>query len=303
MIQLWPTNEMPRRSVNCPERGNEGSTSMRSQSTSTRPCSVPNCDRFHYARGYCKRHYGLWHRGSATPDMPPPISAPRFAQTNEDRFMKYVDKTASGCWEWTGARLRGGYAAFGAGGSKKNGGRRYLGHRWSYEHWVGPIPEGLHIDHLCRNTRCVNPEHLEAVTPRENVMRSENLVALNARKTHCIRGHPFSGDNLLVRKGKRICKTCYQNRSAASNARRRREQGGEMAARIEHAHLAIEVKSRKQMPVFLVDAMAQAKASIRGNQTPVVVIHQHGNRYDDAMVVMRLNDFVDWHGPEEGDAA
>ena len=72
---------------------------------------------------------------------------------------------------------------------------------------------------------------------------------------------------------------------------------------IEHAHLAIEVKSRKNMPVFLMDAMAQAKASIRGNQTPVVVIHQHGNRYDDAMVVMRLKDFVDWHGPEEGTAA
>ena len=67
---------------------------------------------------------------------------------------------------------------------------------------------------------------------------------------------------------------------------------------IAHPHLAIEVKSRKQMPVFLMDAMAQAKASIRGNQTPVVVIHQHGNRYDDAMVVMRLKDFVDWHGPD-----
>jgi hypothetical protein len=73
----------------------------------------------------------------------------------------------------------------------------------------GPIPDGLHLDHLCKVRNCVRPSHLEAVTPRENVMRSDGVASLNARKTHCKRGHPFSGRNLYVRpNGERACRKC-----------------------------------------------------------------------------------------------
>ncbi len=82
-------------------------------------------------------------------------------------------------------------------------------HRVMYENLVAQIPEGLQIDHLCRVRHCVNPAHLEPVTPRENVMRGISHVALNPSKTHCPKDHPLSGDNLYITpKGKRNCKSC-----------------------------------------------------------------------------------------------
>lgn len=92
-------------------------------------------------------------------------------------------------------------------------------HRVMYEILVGPIPEGLVIDHLCRNRRCVNPEHLEPVSMHENIMRGNGTFAVNARKTHCIHGHEFTPENTYFKNGKhpgRQCRKCI----AASNARR-----------------------------------------------------------------------------------
>ncbi len=84
-------------------------------------------------------------------------------------------------------------------------------HRAAYELYVGPIPEGLTIDHLCRNTLCVNPAHLEAVTMRENILRGTGPSAQAARKTHCLRGHPFDDGNTLFRAtGKRVCRACQR---------------------------------------------------------------------------------------------
>lgn len=82
-------------------------------------------------------------------------------------FMSRIEIDADGCWNWTGT-LRGGYSVFNHKNIKY---RTAAGHRWSYEHFKGAIPEGLTIDHLCCNTRCVNPDHLEAVTQSENSRR------------------------------------------------------------------------------------------------------------------------------------
>lgn len=119
-------------------------------------------------------------------------------------FLAKVEKTDD-CWNWIGAINSGGYASF------FNGKKVMSAHRWSYEHFVGKIPAGLDIDHLCRNRRCVNPEHLEPVTRQVNVRRGTNPAAGNARKTHCVRGHEFSPGNTRwegARKHKRRCKRC-----------------------------------------------------------------------------------------------
>ena len=122
-----------------------------------------------------------------------------------------------GCWVWTKSLGRDGYAKV----MVKH--RRHIAHRLSYETFNGPIPEGLVIDHLCRNRACVNPEHLRATTQRENVLCGEGRAAVNARKTHCPSGHPYSGDNLRVRPGMygRVCKACHRiNRKRDRDAKR-----------------------------------------------------------------------------------
>lgn len=127
-----------------------------------------------------------------------------------ERFMERVHKRPDGCWQWTGGYTSGqwDYPRFCVGK------RDYvLAHRWAYEHFVGPIPDGLTIDHLCRNTMCVNPEHLEPVSNVENVMRGEGACAKNSRKTHCKRGHEFTPDNTYWKRNPngrpgRACKTC-----------------------------------------------------------------------------------------------
>jgi len=134
----------------------------------------------------------------------------RVRPTAEERFDTFVDKSGplfngTPCWRWTGA-LRDGYGLF------LNTNRSESAHRWNYERLVGPIREGLQLDHLCRVRRCVNPEHLEPVTQRENVLRGIGASALNARKTHCIMGHLLLGENLdrYASAGHRKCRTCWR---------------------------------------------------------------------------------------------
>lgn len=97
-------------------------------------------------------------------------------------------------------------------------------HRAAYELANGPIPDGMQIDHLCRNRLCCNPDHLEAVTREENIARGNAPHMVNARKTHCKYGHEFSPENTLVTKrGSRSCRQCAAASSAAKRAQTRPE--------------------------------------------------------------------------------
>src|SRR5690606_27636904 len=99
--------------------------------------------------------------------------------------------------------------------------RKYLrAHVASYELHVGPVPDGLVLDHLCRNRACINPSHMEPVPNRVNVLRGEGPTAVNARKTHCVNGHEFSAENTHIRPtGWRECKTCKRRQNRASKER------------------------------------------------------------------------------------
>ncbi len=126
----------------------------------------------------------------------------------EEFFWSRV-KPGDGCWQWTGPERGKGY------GGLYHGGESYYAHRFSWELHNGPIPEGLQIDHLCRNRICVNPGHLRVVTQRENLLAGETIVAAHAAKTHCVNGHEFNEGNTYHWRGVRYCRTCRNNRMAA----------------------------------------------------------------------------------------
>lgn len=107
------------------------------------------------------------------------------------RFCEKIEVDRNGCWLWKGALDEDGYGFFHVGYPSHS--RR--AHLVSYEHFVGPVPKGLTLDHLCRVRPCVNPTHTESVTLATNVMRGEGPAPLNAAKTLCVKGHPLDGEN------------------------------------------------------------------------------------------------------------
>lgn len=135
----------------------------------------------------------------------------KFASTVLTRLYAKVEADpTTGCHNWMGTRADNGY------GIIRDGRRRTLRtHRVAYEVSRGPIPDGLHLDHLCRNRACCNPDHLEAVTKRVNTLRGVGPTAQNAAKTHCNWGHEFTPENTRQRKGGRECLACKHARSLA----------------------------------------------------------------------------------------
>jgi hypothetical protein len=128
--------------------------------------------------------------------------------TYVERLMSEIVEDESGCWNLPNRKKNERGYVWVKIGSTGNC-RRLSAHRLVYEHLVGPVPDGLVLDHLCRNRGCCRPSHCEPVTPRENVMRGEGLAVINAAKTHCKHGHEFTAANTYINKrGNRNCRAC-----------------------------------------------------------------------------------------------
>lgn len=184
-----------------------------------RTCCIDGCDRRdHLRRNMCGMHYYRWYtHGDPLINLNPrglPTLERFWLKVNQDGPIPGHAPHLGRCWLWLG-RLNGD----GYGGFNRTGQRSEPVHRVAYELLVGPIPEALHIDHLCRNRPCVNPAHLEPVAPGVNVLRGNGTGARNARMTHCKRGHEFTSDNTMISHGARVCRQCRN----AQRARRRLE--------------------------------------------------------------------------------
>ena len=148
----------------------------------------------------------------------------KFVPTSKviQRFMGKVKLSESGCLEWMGSKVKG-YGRFWAYGHYR------MAHTYLYEYVFGNIPNGLQLDHLCRNEGCVNPLHLEPVTHRENVLRGLSPEVSRQRqlaKTHCPHGHPYNKGNTYYRKdnGGRACRICRRLDAIKQTERRRLER-------------------------------------------------------------------------------
>jgi len=136
-------------------------------------------------------------------------------ESTAQRFWAKVDKTGDGCWTWTAGRDIYGYGKFQVGRATRGA------HRVAYIEAHGEPPVGLVLDHLCRNRACVNPGHLEPVTQRTNVLRSDAPPAANAVKTHCDSGHEFTPENTYVMPSGRGCRECRRAAWRRWNAKRK----------------------------------------------------------------------------------
>lgn len=129
---------------------------------------------------------------------------------------KVVRHEGDRCWGWSSTVTTKGYAMIWDPDRANN----RPAHRLMYEHFIGPVPEGLQLDHLCRNRSCVNPYHLEPVTARENVLRGTGPTAINAARTQCKNGHEFTPENTYLRRsGGRSCIECGRIKSRAYQRR------------------------------------------------------------------------------------
>lgn len=153
-------------------------------------CSVENCHNFVVGRGLCRKHYMRVQRNG---------SVDTFRDDPVQRFWRKVEKTDT-CWNWLGALQLG----YGRVVIEQRPTKSVMAHRYAYEMLRHPIGDGLTIDHMCRNKRCVNPDHMEVVTRSENTKRANPMI------DYCKRGHAMEGDNVYFPPsgGSRQCRAC-----------------------------------------------------------------------------------------------
>lgn len=171
---------------------------------SDRTCSFGGCGRKHEGRGWCSAHYQQWKRTGK-------VHALRIQGDDDARFAQYVRTLPNGCVEWTGYRDKNGYGHFSANS------KPVLAHRWRWQRDNGPLGLEFDLDHYRYPERgCIGPScvlHVRPTTRRENSLRGQAPAAWNLAKTHCPKGHPYSGDNLYVYPptGGRACKKCSKD--------------------------------------------------------------------------------------------
>ena len=181
----------------------------------TRPtCSVPGCPKKALGRGYCGAHYQRWRRHGD------PLASGSKSLRYPDNILLRQAPQPNGCIYYTGSLGRDGY-----GQARDAKGRNTTAHQLAWGIYVGPRTPGLVLDHICHNEdptcpggrdcihrRCVNVDHMEETTNRENVRRGGGAAGINARKTHCNRGHEFNAENTRTRPdGARECRTCRRD--------------------------------------------------------------------------------------------
>lgn len=188
-------------------------------------CKVDGCTAPVHGHGLCSRHY---QRARFAGTLPP-------KRTTEQRFWDKVAKGDPGdCWYWTAALSHANYGVFLWRGVSTGA------HRVAWELTHGPVPAGLELDHVCHSTdpscvggkaclhrRCVNPAHLEPVTPFVNWQRGQSPHAKDARKTHCAKGHEFTPENTVIypsRPNQRVCLTCKRASGRATQRKRDKEE-------------------------------------------------------------------------------
>lgn len=147
------------------------------------------------------------------------------SESQIERFWDKVDvpEQISCCWEWTRSKVPAGY------GHVNINYQTLYAHRIAYELLIGPIPGNQWIDHLCKNKSCCNPDHLQLTTPRENILRSNNMAARHARLTHCVNGHELNDENTYASqraKGSRMCITCTRAHAKSYQLKRKAARNG-----------------------------------------------------------------------------
>lgn len=184
-----------------------------------------------------------------------------------DPLTRYV-VDADGCWLWQGFVGTNGYGGCWTGGA----------HRHFYRKYVGEIPAGLHVDHVChvpgecterfcKHRRCVNPEHLKLATPKENVLRSNSFTAHYAAATHCPEGHPYAGENLVTLRKQRTCRICQSRRWKEAHARERMRVPVEGALNRAEQLVLTHLRERRSTDQDVAEAVGlsrQAVAHARG---------------------------------------